>query len=285
MLTSNMIADRLSRECDSNVSLQIARVAGGDAVEVRGRGELQLGILLETMRREGFEIGVSAPRVLFRKDEQGRDLEPIEELTLDMDVEHSGLAIEKLSQRKGNLRNFEEANGRARLMFEIPVRGLIGYQREFKNDTRGTGILNHRFLKWEVHCGPIENQRKGVMISSATGDCTAYTLENLEQRGTLFVSPSTKVYAGQIIGEHSRENDLEVNPVKGKHLTNIRTVMKDEFVRLVPPRPITLESSMSYIQEDELMEVTPVAVRLRKKELDPTSRKVAERKRKQEQQS
>lgn len=281
LLTSNMITDRLVRECDSNVSLQIVRSKSGDAVEVRGRGELQLGILMETMRREGFEIAVSAPRVLFRKDENGVELEPIEELTLDMDVEHAGIAIEKLAQRKGVMRNFEETNGRARLLFEIPVRGLIGYQREFKNDTHGTGIFNHRFLKWEKHCGPIDLQRKGVLVSNAAGDCTAYSLETLEQRGVLFVSPSDKVYVGMIVGEHSRENDLEVNPAKGKHLTNVRSVIKEDFVRLVPPRPITLETSMSYIQDDELMEVTPKSVRLRKRELDPARRKVDQRRRKQ----
>lgn len=218
-----------------------------EAFEVKGRGELQMGVLIETMRREGFEISVSPPQVIYQKEE-GKIMEPIEEVTIDCDQEHAGTIIEKLTSRKGEMKSYDDSGDKARLVFEIPTRGLLGYPAEFKNDTHGQGTLNHIFKGYEPYKGGIERIRKGSLISSAFGEATAYALSSIEARGKLFISPGTSVYPGMIIGEHSRENDLEVNPVKAKQMTNIRAAGKDDAIRLTPPEILTLEKMISYIQ-------------------------------------
>eukprot|EP00052_Salpingoeca_macrocollata_P001707 m.27038 g.27038 ORF g.27038 m.27038 type:complete len:681 (+) comp11611_c0_seq1:145-2187(+) len=279
-LTSNLIADRLARECESNVSLQIERV-GAEQMEVKGRGELQLGILLEQMRREGFELGISPPRVLLKDTEDGKQLEPIEEVTIDVDSEHSGMVVDKLSRRKGEMVSFDDVgHNRVKIVFHIPTRGLIGYHRDFKQDTSGGGLLQQCFLEYGRYRGLIQNERKGALVSVGTGDVTAYALESIEPRGKLFVGPGAKAYNGMIVGEHSREEDLEVNPVKGKQLTNIRAVGKDEFVRLTPPLLVSLDWALSYVKDDEMIELTPSSIRLRKRELDPARRRADMRKKK-----
>lgn len=277
-VTSRMIYDRLMKEAESNVAIKIKQADDKDAFEVGGRGELQLGVLIETMRREGFELSVSRPRVLLKKDDDGKTLEPIEELQIDVDDEYSGAVVEKISLRKGQMVDMRPSGaGKTRIIFHIPSRGLIGYQGEFMTDTRGTGIMNSTFLEYAPYKGALEGRRNGVLISMQSGVSVAYALWNLEERGKLFIGPQVKVYEGMIIGEHSRDNDLEVNPIKGKQLTNMRTTSKDEAVKLTPFKEMTLEEAISYIADDELMEVTPVSIRLRKKLLDPNERKRASR--------
>jgi GTP-binding protein len=282
-VTSRMIRDRLLREAEGNVALKVTESDEKDSMEVAGRGELQLGILIETMRREGFELSVSRPRVLLTRAEDGTLLEPIEEVVIDLDEEHSGAVVQKLSERKADLIEMKPSGGgRQRLVFHAPTRGLIGYQGELLTDTRGTGIMNRLFHGYAPHKGAIQGRRNGVLISTDQGEAVAYALFNLEDRGPMMIEPGTRVYRGMIVGEHSRENDLEVNVLKGKKLTNIRTTSKDEAVRLTPPMRMILERSLAYIQDDELVEVTPKSIRLRKRHLDPNDRKKAERQRVEE---
>ena len=270
---SRVIRERLYREAETNVAIRVSDTPGGEAFEVAGRGELLLGVLIENMRREGFELSVSRPRVLFR-EEDGQRLEPIEEVTVDVDEEFSGVVVDKLSQRKGELSEMRTGTGgKTRLVALVPSRGLIGYHGEFLTDTRGTGVLNRVFHGWAPHRGAIPGRRRGVLISMEDGVSVAYALFNLEDRGRFFIGAGEQVYTGMILGEHSRDNDLEVNPLKGKKLTNIRASGKDEAVVLTPPWRLSLEQAIAYVEEDELVEVTPKAIRLRKRALDPHERK------------
>jgi GTP-binding protein len=241
---------------------------------------LQLGILIETMRREGFELSVSRPKVLLKRGPDGTLLEPIEEVVIDLDEEHSGVVVQKLTERKAELVEMKPSGGgRQRLVFYAPTRGLIGYQGELLTDTRGTGIMNRLFHGYAPHKGPIQGRRNGVLISTDQGEAVAYALWNLEDRGPMMIEPGWKVYRGMIVGEHTRDNDLEVNVLKGKKLSNVRATSKDEAVRLTPPIRMVLERALAYIQDDELVEVTPKSIRLRKRYLDPNERKKAERQR------
>ena len=277
-VTSRMIRERLFKEGEGNVTLRIEEAEDKDSFYVSGRGELQLSILIETMRREGFEVAVSRPRVVFEKDEAGNLLEPIEEVVIDVDEEHSGVVVQKLSERKAEMVEMRPSGGsRQRLVFYAPTRGLIGYQGELMTDTRGTAIMNRLFHAYEPYKGEIPGRRNGVLISNDAGEAVAYALWNLEDRGPMMIEPGWKVYQGMIVGEHTRDNDLEVNVLKGKKLTNIRTTSKDEAVRLTPPIRMTLERSLAWIADDELVEVTPKSIRLRKAILDPNDRKRAER--------
>jgi len=280
-VTSRVIRDRLFKEAEGNVALKVEAAANSDAYVVSGRGELQLAILIETMRREGFEVGVSRPKVLYRKDEEtGELLEPIEEVVIDVDEEHSGVVVQKMSERKGEMVEMRPSGGdRLRLVFLAPTRGLIGYLGELLTDTRGTAIMNRVFHNWGPWKGDIAGRRNGVLISNEKGEAVAYAMWNLEDRGPMMIEPGWKVYQGMIVGQHTRDNDLEVNVLKGKKLTNIRTHSKDEAVRLTPPIQMTLEKALAYIQDDELVEVTPKSIRLRKTVLDPNDRKRAERSR------
>ena len=273
-LTSRMIGERLFKEAETNIALRVSQSENNESFEVSGRGELQLGILIETMRREGFELSVSRPRVVMHDGENGEKLEPIEEVVIDVDDEFSGVVIEKMTKRKATITEMKSSGGgKTRIVFSAPSRGLIGYLSEFRTDTRGTGIMNRVFSGYEPYRGPISQYRPGVLVSMESGLTTTYALHNLEPRGVLFVGPQTEVYSGMIIGEHSKENDLEVNPVRGKELTNVRSVTADEKLFLAPPRKMSLEEALSYIQDDELVEVTPATIRLRKKELDSNIRK------------
>lgn len=273
-LTSRMIWERLEKEAEGNISIAIKKSSDHDSYEVAGRGELQLGILIETMRREGFELSISRPKVLFKKDENGTLLEPIEELYVDVDDEYVGAVVEKLTLRKGTMTGMRPSGaGKTRLNFLIPTRGLIGYYSEFLTDTRGSGIMNRLFSGYEPHRGVIEGRTKGVLVSNISGNAVAYALFFLEERGTLFVSPGDPVYEGMLIGEHNKGNDLDVNPTKAKQLTNMRASGKDDNIKLSPPRTISLEQALAYIQEDERVEVTPNSIRLRKKYLDQNTRK------------
>jgi GTP-binding protein len=275
---SRVIRDRLLREAEGNVALRVSESSEKDSMEVAGRGELQLGILIETMRREGFELSVSRPKVLFRRDAEGNLLEPIEEVVIDVDQEHSGIVVQKLAERRGEMTEMRPSGGgRVRLVFLAPTRGLIGYQSELLTDTRGTAVMNRLFHAYGPHRGAISGRSNGVLLSTDTGEAVAYALWNLEDRGPMMIEPGWKVYRGMIVGEHTRGNDLEVNVLKGKKLTNIRTHSKDEAVRLTPPIQMTLERALSYIQEDELVEITPKSIRLRKRTLDPNDRKREER--------
>jgi GTP-binding protein len=278
-LTSREIGNRLMRESEGNVAIKVKESETRDAYEVAGRGELQLGVLIETMRREGFEMSISRPRVLYQTDlATGQRLEPIEEAVIDVDDAYTGVVIDGISQRKGELIEMKPSGGgKTRLNFLVPSRGLIGYQGQFLTDTRGTGVLSRLFHGYAAYKGPIQGRRNGVLVSMADGQMVAYALWNLEERGALFVMPGERTYQGMIIGEHSRGNDLEVNPLKGKQLTNIRTTSKDEAVKLTPPRILALEQAIAYIDEDELVEVTPKAIRLRKRHLDRHLRKKEER--------
>ena len=271
---SRVIRDRLMKEAESNVAIKISDTPGGDAFEVAGRGELQMGVLIENMRREGFELSISRPQVLFQ-DIDGVRHEPIEEATIDVDDEYSGAVIEKLTGvRRGNLVEMKPAGaGKTRIIAHVPSRGLIGYHGEFLTDTRGTGVLNRVFHEWAPHKGPIPGRRAGVLISMENGQSVAFALWNLEERGRMFIGAQADVYTGMVIGEHSRENDLEVNPLKGKKLTNVRASGTDEAVRLTTPITMSLEEAIAYIDDDELVEVTPNAIRLRKRFLDPHERK------------
>ena len=271
---SRVIRDRLMKEAESNVAIKIKDTPSGDAFEVAGRGELQMGVLIENMRREGFELSISRPQVLI-KEEGGQKLEPIEEVTIDVDEEYTGAVIEKITgPRKGDLVEMKPSGvGKTRLIAHVPARGLIGYHGEFLTDTRGTGVMNRVFSGWAPYKGTIEGRRAGVLISIEDGETVAYALWNLEERGKMFVGPQTKVYKGMVIGEHARDNDLEVNPLKGKKLTNVRASGTDEAVRLTPHIKFTLEQAISYINNDELVEVTPANIRLRKRFLDTHERK------------
>ena len=278
-VTSRMIRDRLLREAEGNVALRVREAEDKDAMEVSGRGELQLAILIETMRREGFELSVSRPRVVFQKDPAtGQTLEPIEEVVIDVDEEHSGVVVQKMSERRAELIEMKPSGGnRQRLVFYAPTRGLIGYQGELLTDTRGTAIMNRLFHNYAPYKGEIQGRRNGVLISNDQGEAVAYAMFKLEDRGPMMIEPGWKVYKGMIVGEHTRDNDLEINVLKGKQLTNIRTTSKDEAVRLTPPIRMTLEKALAYIEDDELVEVTPKSIRLRKKHLDPNDRKRAEK--------
>ncbi len=272
---SRVIRERLMKEAESNVAIKIEDTPGGEAFEVSGRGELQMGVLIENMRREGFELSISRPQVIMREDENGQRVEPIEEVTIDVDDEYSGAVIEKITgARKGELAEMKQAGaGKTRIIAHVPSRGLIGYHGEFLTDTRGTGVLNRVFHGWAPHKGSIPGRRAGVLISMEDGEAVAYALWNLEDRGRMFVGPQAKVYQGMMIGEHSRENDLEVNPLKGKKLTNVRASGTDDAVRLTPHINFSLEEAIAYINDDELVEVTPTTIRLRKRYLDPHERK------------
>jgi GTP-binding protein len=274
-VTSRQIRDRLMKETEGNVAIRVKVSEEVDAFEVAGRGELQLGVLIEQMRREGFELTIGRPRVLTQVNpETGEREEPYEEAVIDVDEEYSGVVVEKMSIRKGMMQDMRPSGGgKVRLTFHIPSRGLIGYHGEFMTDTRGTGMMNRIFLSYQPWAGPIEGRVKGSLISNSDGEAVQYSLFSLQERGTLFVDPGAKVYVGLILGEHSRENDLDVNPIREKKLTNIRAAGKDEALLLIPPRRMSLEQAIAYIEEDELVEVTPSAVRLRKRYLDPHERK------------
>ncbi len=273
-VTSRVIWDRLLKEAEGNVALKISRSTESESFEVAGRGELQLAVLIETMRREGFELGVSRPKVVMQKDESGQILEPIEEVVIDVDEEHSGVVVQKLSERRADLLDMRASGaGRQRLVFHAPTRGLIGYQGELLSDTRGTAVMNRIFHEYAPHKGEIKGRHTGVLISNGAGESVAFALWNLEDRGPMMIEPGIKVYEGMIIGEHTRGNDLEVNVLKGKKLTNMRASGTDEAVRLTPPIRMTLEKALAYIQDDELVEVTPENIRLRKTYLDPNDRK------------
>ncbi|MEL6288582.1 MAG: translational GTPase TypA, partial [Pseudomonadota bacterium] len=276
---SRVIRERLLREAEGNVALKVNETGDKDAFEVAGRGELQLAILIESMRREGFELTVSRPRVVLQDDpETGTRLEPIEEVTIDVDEEFTGTVVQKLSERKGELIDMRPSGGgRQRVTLHVPTRGLIGYQGELLSDTRGTAIMNRVFHDYAPFKGRIEGRRTGVLISMNDGDAVAYALFNLEDRGPLMIKPQTRVYQGMIVGEHTRGNDLEVNVLKGKQLTNIRAAGKDDAVRLTTPMILTLERALAYIGDDELVEVTPENIRLCKRHLDPHVRKRAEK--------
>jgi len=274
-LTGNMIAERLYKEAETNIAIKISQSAEKDALEVAGRGELQLGVLLENMRREGFEMTVAPPRVILR-EENGQKHEPMEEVQIDVDEEFSGVVVEKLGKRKAEMKAMAPSGaGKVRLTFEMPARGLIGYQSEFLSDTRGTGILSRSFLGYAPYKGNIEGRREGVLVSQETGKSVAYALANLESRGVMFIDAGVDIYCGMIIGENSKENDLDVNPLKGKQLTNVRASGKDDAVKLTPPKRFTLESAIAYIQTNERVEITPNHIRLRKAHLDISARKKA----------
>ena len=278
-VTSRMIRDRLERESESNVAIKITESADKDSFEVAGRGELQLGVLIETMRREGFELGISRPKVLYGEDENGKQTEPYETVLIDVDEEHAGTVVEKMATRKGEMTDMRPSGGgKTRITFIAPSRGLIGYHGEFLSDTRGTGIMNRLFDSYGPHKGKIEGRKNGVLISNGSGEANAYALGPLEERGVLFVGVGEPLYEGMIIGENAKPDDLEVNPMKSKQLTNFRVSGKDDAIRLTPPRTMTLEQAIAYIDDDEMVEVTPKNIRLRKAILDPNERKKAGRK-------
>ena len=273
-VTSRKIAERLEREIRSNVALKVSPTEFAEEFEVAGRGELHLSVLIETMRREGYELCVSRPRVIFKRDENNEITEPYENLVLSCEMEYSGAVIDKLSQRMGELRAMENsADGRTRLEFRVPTRSLIGYRSEMLTDTRGTGIMATTFAGYGAYQGPLKSRPRGVMIALETGETSSYSLYRLQDRGILFVGQHLPVYNGQIVGEHSRENDLVVNPCTAKKFTNIRSAGADEKLILVPPREFSLEQALAYIEEDELLEVTPKSMRLRKRNLDHNTRK------------
>jgi len=275
---SRVIRDRLLREAEGNVAIRVSETAERDALEVAGRGELQLGVLIETMRREGFELSISRPRVLYRDGPNGRE-EPYETVVIDVDDEHSGTVVEKIALRKGEMTDMRPSGGgKTRLTFTAPSRGLIGYHGEFLSDTRGTGIMNRLFDRYGPYKGPIQGRQNGVLISMEKGEAVAYALNALEERGILFIAPGEQLYEGMVIGENAKPQDLEVNPLKSKQLTNFRASGKDEGIRLTPPRRMTLEQAIAYIQDDELVEVTPRVIRIRKRYLDPHERKRQSRK-------
>ncbi|MEO0449354.1 MAG: translational GTPase TypA [Pseudomonadota bacterium] len=275
-VTSRVIWDRLQKEAEGNVALKVERSTDAEAFIVSGRGELQLAVLIETMRREGYELGVSRPQVVYKEGEAGERLEPIEEVVIDVDDEFSGAVVQKLSERKAEMVEMKQSGvGRTRMVFHAPTRGLIGYQGELMTDTRGTAIMNRVFLEYAEFKGKIQGRRTGTLIAMDKGEAVAFALWNLEDRGPMMIHPGAKVYQGMIIGEHTRDNDLEVNVLKGKKLTNVRASGSDEAVRLTPPLQMTLERSLAYIADDELVEVTPDSIRLRKVHLDPHERKRA----------
>ena len=273
-VTSRMIRDRLFAEAESNVAITVKESPANDGFEVGGRGELQLGVLIENIRREGFELAVSRPRVLFKEDEKGNKLEPIEELVVDVDDEFSGSVVEKVAARKGEMVDMKPSGGgKTRITFKVPSRGLIGYQGEFLTDTKGTGIMNRVFDSYQPYKGELAFKRNGSLISNDSGAATGYALFNLQDRGIMFIGAGDKVYTGMIIGQNAKNNDLEVNIIKGKQLTNVRASGTDEAIRLTPPKKLTLEDMITYINDDELVEVTPKSLRLRKLYLDSNERK------------
>ncbi len=278
-VTSRMIRDRLFKEAETNVAMKVKDGLTSETFEVFGRGELQMSVLIETMRREGFELMIGRPRVLYKTDEAtGERLEPIEEVVIDVDQEYSGTVVQKMALRKGEMMSMQPSGaGKVKMTFIAPTRGLIGYHGEFLTDTRGTGIINRLFHGYAPFKGNIDGRRTGVLIAMSTGQATAYDLWNLEERGVIMVLPGTEVYEGMIVGEHNRDNDLPVNVLKGKKLTNVRASGADEMVKLIPPRILTLEQAITYIADDELVEVTPKSIRLRKRILDPNERKRAEK--------
>ena len=278
-VTSRQIGERLFSEAEGNVAIKVSESDGKDAFEVAGRGELQLGVLIEIMRREGFELSVSRPRVLYQVGEDGKREEPIEDVVIDVDEEFAGAVVEAMSERKAEMQGLKPSgSGKVRISFLAPSRGLIGYHGQFLTDTRGTGIMNRLYHGYAPHKGTIATRREGVLISNSDGESVAYALFNLLDRGPQFIPSGVKVYRGMIIGEHTRDNDLEVNPIKGKQLTNIRASGKDDAIKLSPPRMMSLEEALAYIQDDELVEVTPSSIRLRKMHLDPNDRKKMARK-------
>ncbi|MCL4148337.1 UNVERIFIED_CONTAM: hypothetical protein GTU68_063534, partial [Idotea baltica] len=275
-VTSRMIWARLEKEAEGNVALKVDRAADAEAFTVSGRGELQLAVLIEQMRREGFELGVSRPQVVMQDGPNGEKLEPIEEVVIDVDDEHSGVVVQKMSERKAEMLDMRPSGaGRTRMVFQAPTRGLIGYQGELLSDTRGTAIMNRVFHEYAPHKGKIQGRHTGVLIAMDKGEAVAFALWNLESRGPMMIHPGDKVYGGMIIGEHTRDNDLEVNVLKGKKLSNVRASGTDEAVRLTTPLQMTLEKSLAYIADDELVEVTPDNIRLRKIHLDVHERKRA----------
>ncbi|MFK7973916.1 MAG: translational GTPase TypA [Rickettsiaceae bacterium] len=279
-LTSRVLRARLMKEVEGNVAIKITETEQADAFEVAGRGELQLGVLIETMRREGFELSISRPTVLIKTDPvTGAQLEPMEEVQIDIDSEFVGSVVESMNLRKAQMQDMRETGaGKTRLIFIAPSRGLIGYHGPFLTETRGTGVMSRIFHSYAPYCGKIEGRRNGVLISMEDGNAVAYALWNLEDRGSMFVAPGVPVYKGMILGEHNRDNDLEINPIKSKQLSNVRASGKDEAIRLSPPRLMSLEQAIAYIQDDELVEVTPQSIRLRKRYLDPNERKRMSRK-------
>lgn len=276
---SRVIRERLLKEAERNIAIRITENDDKDSFDVAGRGELQLAILIENMRREGFELTVSRPRVVFKTDEEtGQRLEPIEEVIIDVDEEHSGVIVQKLSERRADLMEMKPSGGgRQRLVLHAPTRGLLGYQSELLSDTRGTAVMNRLFHAYAPYKGEIQGRRAGVLISNGVGEATAYSLFNLQDRGQMMISPQTKVYEGMLVGEHSRDNDLIVNVIVNKKLTNVRSSGKDEALTLTPPMKLPLERALSYVQDDELVEVTPDNIRLRKRWLDPNERKKREK--------
>jgi GTP-binding protein len=269
-----MIRDRLFAEAETNVAIKVKESEAKDAFEVGGRGELQLGVLIENMRREGFELSVSRPRVLFKKSAEGEILEPVEEVVVDVDDAFSGVVVEKLSTRKGEMIEMKPSSGgKTRLVFYVPSRGLIGYQSEFLTDTKGSGVLNRIFHAYVPYKGDMTTKKNGALISTEAGEAVAFALWNLQDRGVMFIKPQQKVYAGMVVGENSKSGDLEVNVLKGKQLSNVRASGTDEAIRLIPARELTLEDMITYVGDDELVEVTPKSLRLRKKFLDSNDRK------------
>eukprot|EP01112_Ceratiomyxa_fruticulosa_P016825 TRINITY_DN5135_c0_g1_i1.p1 TRINITY_DN5135_c0_g1~~TRINITY_DN5135_c0_g1_i1.p1 ORF type:complete len:692 (-),score=163.23 TRINITY_DN5135_c0_g1_i1:51-2126(-) len=274
-VTSTKLRSRLFKELENNVSMTVnPSPDGGESFEVKGRGELQMGILLENMRREGFEVSVSQPKVVMKKEDD-QTLEPVEEVTIDVDLEYSGLIIEKMMKRKADMVDMKQSGGKCRLVFYCPSRGLLGFRSELTNDTRGTAVLNHLFHKYQPYKGQMEGLSKGAIISMEDGVATGYALESIQERGVLYIQPGAKIYKGMIIGEHSRDNDIDVNPVKTKHLSNVRTTQKEEFTRLNAPKILSLEDAIACVKDDELIEVTPKSIRIRKKELDTGARQRA----------
>ena len=273
-VTSTLIRERLLQEAETNVAITFEENDQKDAFEIGGRGELQIGVLIEQMRREGFELSVSRPKVLFKVDENGAKTEPIEEVIIDVDDEFTSTVVDGMNQRKADMQDMRASGaGKTRLTFLAPSRGLIGYQNKFLTDTKGTGVLNRLFNKYDSYKGNIIGRKYGALISTDTGSAAAYAIFNLQDRGVMFIGHQTKVYTGMVVGEHSRDNDLEINVIKGKQLTNVRASGTDEAVRLTPPRNMSLEEMMAYINEDELLEVTPNNLRLRKRYLSAVDRK------------
>ena len=273
-ITANKIKDRLLKEMQTNIAMRCEEMGEGK-FRVSGRGELQITILAENLRREGFEFSISRPEVII-KEEDGVKKEPFEHLVIDTPQDFSGTIIERLGRRKAEMKAMNPmGEGFTRLEFEIPARGLIGYRSEFLTDTKGEGVMNHSFLEFRAFSGSVESRKNGALISMESGEATGFSLFNIQERGVLFIAPQAKVYVGMVIGEHSRDNDLDVNPIKAKHLTNMRSSGADEAIKLVPPRDLTLERALEWIEEDEILEITPLNLRIRKKILEPNARKRA----------
>ena len=276
-VTSNKIQERLDAEMNTNIAMNYEQ-SGEGSFKVNGRGELQITILAENMRREGFEFSISRPEVIIKIDENGVKTEPFEHLVCDIPDEFSGAVIETLGKRKAVMSNMNPmGDGYTRVEFEIPARGLIGYRNEFLTDTKGEGVMNHSFLEFRPYSGTVTSRKNGALVSMENGEALGYSIFNLQERGTMFIKPQDKVYGGMIIGEHARENDLDVNPIKGKQLSNVRSSGADDAIKLIPPRDLSLELALEWIEDDELVEITPVSIRIRKRELDPSKRRRAEK--------